>query len=90
MIAAATVINILGELEALQYIPQCLLPPVNEALCQCRIDLLLRLLALVVGASPWVPPGLAFGEGQVWEEGSEGSFYLVWFAAQSVLSRAVV
>lgn len=51
---------------------------------------LLGLLAFVVGASPRVPPGLAFGEGQVREEGGQGSFYLVRFTAQSVLSGAVV
>lgn len=54
------------------------------------INLLLCLLAFVVGASPRVPPGLAFSEGQVWEEGSQGSFYLVWLTTQSVLSGAVV
>lgn len=50
----------------------------------------LCLLALVIGASPRVPPGLALGQGQVWEEGGQGSLDLVRFAAQSVLSGAVV
>lgn len=50
----------------------------------------LCLLAFVIGASPWVPPGLAFGEGQVWEEGGQGSLYLVWLAAQGMLGGAVV
>lgn len=54
------------------------------------MDLLLGLLAFVVGAPPRVPPGLALGEGQVWEEGGQGPFYLVRFAAQGVLGGAVV
>lgn len=56
----------------------------------CGMDLLLGLLAFVVGASPRVPPGLAFGEGQVGQESRQGSFYLVRLATQSVLSGAVV
>lgn len=54
------------------------------------IDVLLCLLPFVVRASPWVPPGLAFGKGQVREEGGQRSFYLVRFTTQSVLSGAVV
>jgi len=52
--------------------------------------LLLCLLALVVGASPRVPPGLALGERQVREEGRQGSFDLVRFAAHGVLRGAIV
>lgn len=36
-------------------------------------DVLLGLLALVVGASPGVPPGLALGQGQIRQEGRQGS-----------------
>lgn len=50
----------------------------------------LCLLALVIGAPPRVPPGLALGQGQVWEEGSQGPLDLVRFAAQSVFGGAVV
>lgn len=51
---------------------------------------LLGLLALVVGASPRVPPGLALGEGQVGQEGGQRPFQLVGFPAQGVLGGAVV
>lgn len=44
----------------------------------------------MIGASPRVPPGLALGQGQVREEGGQGSLDLVRFAAQSVLGGAVV
>lgn len=50
----------------------------------------LCLLALVIGAPPRVPPGLALGQGQVWEEGGQGPLDLVRFAAQSVFGGAVV
>ena len=44
----------------------------------------------MVGASPRVPPGLAFGQGEVWQEGSQRAFNLVWFTTQGMLSRTVV
>lgn len=50
----------------------------------------LCFLAFVVGASPGVSPGLAFGQIQVWQEGRQRALDLVRLAAQSVLSGAVV
>lgn len=53
-------------------------------------DVLLCLLALVVGASPGVPPRLTLGQCQIRQEGSQGPLYLIGFATESVLSGAVV
>lgn len=53
-------------------------------------DVLLCLLALVVGASPGVPPCLALGQGQIRQEGSQGPLYLIGFATESMLSGTVV
>lgn len=50
----------------------------------------LGFLAFVVRASPRVPPGLALGQVQVRQEGCQRALDLVWFAAQGVLSGAVV
>lgn len=50
----------------------------------------LCFLALVVGASPRVSPGLALGQVQVRQESCKGALDLVRFTAQSVLSGAVV
>lgn len=44
----------------------------------------------MVGASPGVPPGLALGQGQIWQEGGQGPLDLVGFAAEGVLSGTVV
>lgn len=62
----------------------------DRSLSDPRVDLLLCLLAFVVGASPRISPRLALGKGQVWEEGGQGPFNLVWLATQSVFSGAVV
>ena len=50
----------------------------------------LCLLALVVRASPGVPPGLPFGQGQVGQEGGQRALDLVRLPAQGVLCGAVV
>lgn len=53
-------------------------------------DVLLCLLALVVGASPGVPPRLTLGQCQIRQEGSQGPLYLIGFATESMLSGTVV
>lgn len=61
-----------------------------SCICGRSVCFLLCFLAFVVGSSPGVPPGLTFGQGQVWEEGSQGTLDLVRLTAQSMLCRAVV
>lgn len=50
----------------------------------------LRLLALVVRASPGVAPRLPLGQRQVWQEGGQRALYLVRLPAQGVLRGAVI
>ena len=62
---------------------------IPESPAQCAPNALC-LLALVVRASPGVPPGLPFGQGQVGQEGGQRALDLVRLPAQGMLRRAVV